>query len=518
MSLVSEHRVPRRFLAVGLFALGLAVLLAFTARSQAAELLYWNNYDGDPDTIGVADITGSGGGALNLTGTVLSGPEGMAIDPIGNRLFVASSDNDQIIVADLNGSGASVFNTTGAPIDSPMGVVVDPVTKKIFWVNTDSPDEEGSIAWANLDGSGGGPLNITGVAVDGAYRIGLDPVGGRVFWANTGSSPDAIAFAKTDNTGGGGILNLSGATPPDGITGFSVDPAAGRIYWINNSTSDTLSFASLGGGAGGDVSLVGAIVNNPFGLAFDPSLGRFYLGNYGNSEDRTGAIGFLNLAGGGGGITPITAPVDGPQDPLVLKSPSGTGAPTIARSTKNRSSLTCSQGTWAADFAGSFVYQAPRTFAYQWTLGGAPIAGATAPTLAASSPGSYACTVTAANQAGSGAQTSSPIRVKAAKVKLTTKRKARVKAGGVATFKVKGVNQGDLKSKKARVCVKLPKKAKGALKAKPKCKVLGKVKGGGKDSAKLRIKVGNDAQGTYRVRFQVKGSPGKAAKAKIVVR
>ena len=52
----------------------------------------------------------------------------------------------------------------------------------------------------------------------------------------------------------------------------------------------------------------------------------------------------------------------------------------------------------------------------------------------------------------------------------------------------------------------------------PKCKALGKVKAGGKDSATLKLKVAKGASaGTYKVTFVVSGSAGKSATAKIVV-
>lgn len=521
MSLVSERRGLERFVALASATIALAgiVLLVIATQARAAETIFWNNYSADPDSVAFADITGNGGGTLNLFGNPLSGPEGMAYDSVANRLYVANDGGPaaggQITFINLDGSGAGAFTPAGVVIGEPEGLTIDPVGRMIYWVDVEGT---GAIRWANLDGTAGGQLNTTGATVDEPYRgIAFDSASGKVYWSNGGPEPETISFANGNNTGGGGSLNIGGATPPEGITGLVVDPAGGRLYWLDNSTVERIGYANLNGSGGAEVNLTGAILEDPYGLAFDPSIGRLYWGNYGNGEVRTNAIGFANLAGGTGGISPVTAPVDGLQDPLILKSPSGTGAPTVTKSKKTRSELTCSQGSWGADYAGSFVYQAPRTFAYQWTLGGAPLAGATAPTLATKKPGSYACTVTAVNQTGSASQTSAPINVKAAKVKLTTKKKAKVKAGGVATFKVKGVNQGDLKSKNARVCVKVPKKAKGALKAKPKCKALGKVKGGGKDSAKLRIKVGQNAQGTYKVTFQVKGSPGKAAKAKIIV-
>jgi len=525
MNFVSARRDHRRF-AVGsaLITLAFVALLAFATRAQAAtENIYWDNYSLTPQNVAFSDITGSGGGPLNLTGATLKDPEGMAYDPVTNRLFVGSSNPDpgspgELFFINLDGSGAGVLPTPGVAVEEPEGLAIDPVTRTIYWVNTDGNGEaEGSIDWANLDGSGGGMLNTSGAKLESPYRLALDTVHGKVYWANTkGSGVDTISFANSNNTGGGGNLDLSGATPPEGITGFAVDPAGNRWYWLENE-NEKVSFASLSGGGGGDVNLAGAVFNDPFGLAFDPSNGTLYWGNYGNAKgENTGAIGFVSLSGGGGAISPQATPVKGPQDPVILKSPTGTGAPKVTRSKKSRSQLECSTGSWAADYASSFVYQSPRTFAYQWKQNGKAVKGATGAKYNAKAAGSYACVVTAINQTGSAAQTSKGLNVKAAKVKLTTKKKAKAGPGDQVSFKVKATNQGDLQSGNAKVCVKLPSSPKGALKA-PKCKSLGKLKGQAKKSATLKIKVLPSAGGTYKIKFQVKGAPGKAAKAKIIV-
>ncbi|HWP32843.1 MAG TPA: hypothetical protein VNL97_03750, partial [Solirubrobacterales bacterium] len=490
MGSISESGTFRRIPALlsCVLAVAAAAMLWMASSAGAAELLYWDNYE--EDNVAFANIDGSGGGPLNLAGVTLNDPEGMAFDSVTNRLYVASSnggpgEKGEILFVNLDGTGAGVFSAPGAPVESPEGIAVDPVTRMIYWANGEGA---GSIAWARLDGSSGGVLNTTGATFNGPYKIALDPVAGRIYWANYKPAPEVISFANADNSGGGGDLNLAGATPPEGITALVTDPAGGRIYWLAESN---VSFASLGGGSGGDVGLTGSVFDNPYGLALDPSIGRLYWANYGHGEERIGAIGFASTAGGGGAINIATAPVKGPQDPVILKSPSGTGAPEVTRSSKSRSSLSCSTGGWAADFAGSFVYQSPRTLAYQWTRNGTAVSGATAATLEAKSAGKYACSVTATNQAGSASQTSAAINVKAAKLKLTVK-KATAKAGGTAKFKVKAVNQGDIKSKNAKVCVKVPKSAKGDLKA-PKCKSLGKLKGRGKRSATLKMKVGASA-------------------------
>lgn len=519
MQLVSERR-DHRLVAVASVSIALAfvAVLAFAARSQAAETIYWNNYGAS--TVAFANIDGSGGGMLNLGSEKVQSPEGLAYDTVTNRLFVPNEDEGtgHITAINLDGSGASSFTAPGAPIEEPEGVAVDPVSRTIYWENTEG---EGSIAWAKLDGSAGGVLNTSGAeVVNPCCRIAIDPAGGRIYWMNLfGPSESGIAYANLNNTGGGGELDLTGSTLEPSGEGLAVDHAAGRIYFLDG---EAVGYANLNGTGGGDLSLGGAPINRPWGLALDPGISRIYWGNEGNGEEQANAFGFVGTNGSGagaGGISIATVPVDHPQDPLIIKSPSGTAAPAITRDPANPAALSCSTGSWAGDYPGSFVYQAPRTYAYQWLLNGAAVAGATAGTLTATQPGSYTCTVTATNQSGSASQTSTAAAaVNAASVKLTVKpRKAKAKAGKVAKFSVQALNQGDLQTGNAKVCVKVPKKAKKALKA-PKCKTLGVVGALTTRTTKLKIKVKPTAvKGSYKVTLQIKGSAGKAVKATVKV-
>ncbi|HEX5610760.1 MAG TPA: hypothetical protein VFX45_11805 [Solirubrobacterales bacterium] len=488
-----------------------ALLLLPASIAQGAELLYWNNFD--DDTVAFADIGGGGGGPLSLGEVKIDGPEGLAFDSATGRLFVASedggvTDDGQIVTVNVDGSGAAVFSAPGAPVDGPHGIAIDPVARLAYWINSGAE----SISWARLDGSAGGTLNTTGATVERPFRIGFDPVAGRIYWVNAGEEgDDSISFANVNNSGGGD-LNLDGATRTEGMRALTVDPAGGRIYWI--VSEEGISFANLNGSGGGDLNLGGADFIEPFGLAFDPSIGRFYWGSVSNG--RTGTFSFANLAGGEGGIDVATAPVAEAQDPVILKSPSGTAVPAIARAAELRTALSCSQGTWAPDFAGSNVYRAPNRFAYQWLRDGQPVPGATASKFTATDPGSYTCAVTASNQAGSATQTSAATALTGVTLKLTVKRKVKAKPGKVARLKLTIENLGDLVSRSDRLCVKVGKQGK-ALKA-PRCKLLGVIPGGATrtDTVGLRVRAG--ASGTYRVKLIVKGAPAQAVTAKILVR
>jgi hypothetical protein len=516
--LLAPERSGRFSVASASIALVLLVLLTVASRAQSAELVYWDNYGAIPQTISVANIDGSGGGALNLTGANLDDPEGMAIDTVTGRLYVVSSSaaggKGEILFVNLDGSGAGVFSAPGAPLDEPFGVVVDPATRMIYWANAGSGSRDGSIAWAKLDGSAGGALNTSGATLLDPYKLALDPVNGRVYWGNNPIGEDiSIGYASVNGTGGG---TLALSRPPENAYAFAADPAGGRLYWSEGNL-DRFAYTGLLGGDVGILDTTGALLDTSYGFAIDPTSNKIYWPNYSNNDNRTNGLGFASRSGGGGGnITPTTAPFDGPQDLLVLRSPTGIGAPALSRNPKNRTALTCSTGTWAADFAGSFVYQAPTTYGYQWLRDGKAIGGATTAAFIAKSAGSYTCTVTGANQAGGAAQTSAAVNVKAAKLKLTTKKKAKADAGDLVTFKVKAVNQGDLKPKNAKVCVKLPGAARDDLKA-PKCKKAS-LNGRAKKTLTIKIKVkGGADEGTDKLTFQVKGAAGKAAKSKIVV-
>ena len=109
------------------------------------------------------------------------------------------------------------------------------------------------------------------------------------------------------------------------------------------------------------------------------------------------------------------------------------------------------------------------------------------------------------------------MKVKAAKFKLQLKtKKPKAKPGAVATIKVQVLNQGELRSKNSRLCVKLTKSQRKSLKQ-PKCKKLGKVIAKRRKTAKLKIKLKGNATGKYQIKIVAKGTGGKAAKANLIV-
>ena len=232
--------------------------------------------------------------------------------------------------------------------------------------------------------------------------------------------------------------------------GVALDPAANKIYWAN-SDNNTISFANLdNSGGGGQLSTAGATVSDPEGVAIDPAANKIYWGN--GQEDE---ISFANLDNSGGGqLSTVGATVSAPTFPALLRSPAGSGAPAISGAGTVGQSLHCSQGQWASDLLGAFLYRAPGSFAYQWQNDGAEIAGATGSSYTPAAAGTYACRVTATNRAGSTSQTSAGVSVgqapkcKKLRKKLKRQRKGLAKAGSEAK---QGMIKANIKDTKKRL-------------------------------------------------------------------
>jgi hypothetical protein len=351
--------------------------------------VYWDNYS--THTISFANLDGSGGGDLS-TGAATLHPWDLALDPAHGRIYWANTGtNSAISFANLDGSGGGDITISGVLFTGAIGLAIDPAAGRLYW------SDGNGIKYANLDGSGGHTLNVNGASIDFPQSLALDPASGRLYWVNNGATP-RISYANLDGSGGHN-LTISGAIP----YGIAVDDSTGRIYWSDGG-STPIESATLDGGAEAGISTGTATVSAPGGLAIDTTAGRIYWAN--GSDTSISSVNLDGTLGQNLSVLPT-----GNNFPALLRAPAPAGPPTITGASTPGSALNCSTGAWAPDQPGAHFYRAPQSFAYQWTLNGAPIGGATASTLVASSLGSYSCAVTASNFLGGTTQTSVPFSV-----------------------------------------------------------------------------------------------------------
>jgi hypothetical protein len=352
------------------------------AGASASDSIYWTSYTSQ-GALRLGDLGGSGAQDL-LTGE--SSPEGVAIDPAAGTIYWADTTSGTIRVANLDGTGARDLYTGES---SPSGVAIDPTAGLIYWA--DAVSGSGAIRVGNLDGSGARTL-----FAGESYPVGvaIDPAAGKIYWG----SYDTFKI-RVGNLNGTGATDLfTGENYP---TQLAIDPAAGKLYWTNEFAG-TVRVGNLDGTGAANLYAGEGDVG---GVAIDPVAGKIYWSNWNLGTVRVGSI---------DGTAPAQSLYTGENDPwfvALLRAPLGTASPQVSGSAGVGQSLSCSPASWAADVLSGFLYRAPRSLAYQWTVNGAPIPGATTRSVFVSSPGEYRCEETATNAAGSTSQTSAPTAV-----------------------------------------------------------------------------------------------------------
>lgn len=365
--------------------------LVFAATAGAADSLYWTNDGGG--TIGRAALDGSGGSIVTPSPGGADEPYGTAIDAATGTVYWADTGSNSIRYSALDGLDAGTLNTAGSGIDGPEGIAIAPAEGRVYWANIDND----TISWANLDGSGGGVLNTAGAPIQEPAGVAVDPAEGRIYWASYGDS--LIGWAALDGSGGGELETDDDYL--EGPVGLAIDPleGGGTIYWANWD-SGTIGASELGLPGSGTIIHLEPTVESLAGIAIDPEADLLYwaaesgaVGTYSMGTLRSSE---LNLSG---------AEPSEPSFPVLLEKPAAvpTTVPDYLPDLHPQpgATLACRPPAWEPDLVESFLYRAPQTLAYSWTLEGKPIEGATGPTLVAVKAGEYHCRVTATNGAGS---------------------------------------------------------------------------------------------------------------------
>ena len=374
------RRIHRGTIFGGALALLMCAAASFASAAFASDSIYWTSYT-TSGAVRVGDLGGSAASSLFSE----TNPQGVAIDPSAGKIYWADKAG-AIRVANLDGTGARDLYTGES---SPSGIAIDPAAGLIYWA--DAVSGSGSIRVGNIDGSGARTL-----FPNESFPVGvvIDPADGKIYWGSYDTFK--IRVGNLDGTGARDLF--TGENYP---TGLAIDPAAGKLYWTNEFAGNVRVGNLDGTGATNLYTGEGGVG----GLAIDPTAGKIYWGDFSSGTIRVGSL---------DGTAPAQSVFAGENSAwfvALLRAPLGTGAPQVSGGAGLGQSLSCGPASWASDLLTGLLYRAPRSLAYQWTLDGAPLNGATTSSVFVSSPGEYRCEAIATNAAGSTSQPSAPVDV-----------------------------------------------------------------------------------------------------------
>ena len=238
-------------------------------------------------------------------------PVGIALDPVGGKMYWTDSTSDTIRRANLDGSNVETLVTGQTGVGA---IAVDSAAGKIYWGDATA----NKIRRANLNGTGVEDVVTTGA--DDVREIALELTIGKLYW--TDSAAFAIRRANLDGTQSELVIS-DGVHSPGTL---ELDVAAGKIYFSyrsftpENQRVEELYRVNLDGTGVErvlDLTALGLPVSTPLGLTIDPSAGKLYWAGF-----STKSIYAASLDGSN-----VVAVVEGEDVPLGF-DPTGLSRPT----------------------------------------------------------------------------------------------------------------------------------------------------------------------------------------------
>lgn len=374
--------------------------LLMAGSGNADDSIYWGSESSG--NIGIGNLDGSG--AVSALISAEAGPCGVALNPASGKIYWTNFfGNGAVRVKNLDGTGAATTLYDGG-LGALCGVAVDPVAGTIYWANFDTNE----IRKGSLGGPGVMPATTIVSALDipfsGPSGVTIDPIGAKIYWTNQNS--DTVMRANLDGSNPEILYGPLGENNPLGV---ALNVETGALYWANLN-ANAIRVGSIEGSSSQAAANLYTGQSTPGGVALYPDANKIYWANFPGNLIVSGNLD--QSPPPPSNLFPSIAPQTGPLFPAVLLRPVGSGNPTISGGHTVGQVLTCSQASWAGDLIGSFLYRAPRSFAFSWQRNGVDIPGATSGSYVPPFAGFYTCSQTATNQAGSTTQVSNRLLVR----------------------------------------------------------------------------------------------------------
>lgn len=268
--------------------MGSVALVKDPARSH---IYVVNDFSGD---ISAFSMNATSGALAPLAGstTVEAGVNAIAIDPLGQFMYVVSGNSANLWIFSIASSGA-LTQLSGTPIVvsnsgvTSSSVLLDPSGKYLYVAASSSSSVLGTVFGFSRDSTtgrlvslSGFPLSVAGQANHGAF----DPSGKFLLLTGNnvfGTAGGLSVFSLDASTG---LLTLASGSPfqvRDDPAGVAVE-ASGKFVYVANTADATISAFALDSATGALTPVAGSpfpsggngTINGPLGIASDTA-GKF---------------------------------------------------------------------------------------------------------------------------------------------------------------------------------------------------------------------------------------------------
>lgn len=262
---------------------GVAALLLFSVSSaEAARVYYVNQPENGPGSINAVKPDGTGHTTIYTTPDVTD-LRGIAVDPVGSRLFYAHANSDPVTLARTQVSIRTIPAAGGVPVSLstlPDGTFIadvewDELNGRVYFAQTG--DQQ--LRRMKPDGSELTTVLTTAGDGQGPYFFGLDLVANNAYWGiGTETNQTNTAFSR-------GSLLTGLVDPaftlvtPSRTRDIAVDTTipGGVLYWCDRQNGAVYSRA-----VGGGVRFTARSgLNAPHGLVLDVEAGKGYVADTG---------------------------------------------------------------------------------------------------------------------------------------------------------------------------------------------------------------------------------------------
>lgn len=212
-----------------------ALLVPITARAQY--LFYTDTRAASPS---IRRCGPNGADSTSRPLPAYSYPEGVAFDPIGNRLYWVEAAYSGARIRTCS-AGFNNFTTLVSGIGSVRSIAVDGAGGWMYWTSSDQ-GAGARIERARLDGTGQQTLFV--LPGFNPRQITIDPVDAKLYWAEF--EIDAIARCNLDGSAGEFFAGLGSGSRPYGV---AVQPDR-RELWVSLYGPDIVGYITLPNGPG----------------------------------------------------------------------------------------------------------------------------------------------------------------------------------------------------------------------------------------------------------------------------